>query len=194
MDAMHESVSHGNSNTNPQTRPEEEGKRRAVQQALMGLFSTGLETPTAQNSEYDRLQMSVPRWMWFLDVYLDRYKNGLLEINPAARGAQRQVRRLLAELLYETIEAATEDLNETFRTTERNGSNDSASSRASTRGGSPAEDEQTEEAVMGILDMSEEGKQEPDGDTVRLRALGDIVRIEMDGMAEAAKEAVENLV
>ena len=46
---------------------------------------------------------------------------------------------------------------------------------------------------MGVLDMPEE-EQEPDRDAMRLKALGEIVRVEMEEMAEAAKDAIDDLV
>ena len=69
-------------NSQTQGIPDEGGKRQAAQQALMKIFSSSQEVQTQdQSSEYGRLQAEAPRWMWFLDVYLDRYKNGLLEVS-----------------------------------------------------------------------------------------------------------------
>ena len=69
-------------NSQIQGIPDKGGKRQAGQQALMRIFSTSQEVDVHdQSAEYERLQAEAPRWMWFLDVYLDRYKNGLLEVS-----------------------------------------------------------------------------------------------------------------
>lgn len=74
-------------NNQTQGIADESSKRQAAQQALMRIFSSSQEVQTQdQTSEYGRLQAGAPRWMWFLDVYLDRYKNGLLEVSIAFSG------------------------------------------------------------------------------------------------------------